>query len=396
LVALEVAELKDTLATGGPFTVLAPTDDAFAAVPPETLEDLLANKEALTSVLLYHVIAGRENSYRLRRHVTPETLQGDAVVVTREHYDIRINGNLVIDANNYAANGIFHALDAVLLPPADPTPVTSIIDVLALDGRFNTLLFALDAAGLTDTVANGGPFTLLAPTDEAFAQVPQETLDAILADPQGLLTQILLYHVIDGEQRAWSLYRAGQAETLQGQAVSVSFSQRKLRIDDATVLSFDVLAPNGVIHMIDQVLAPSMPAAGGLIDLLEADGRFTTLLGALEATGLDETLAGEGPFTVLAPTDDAFAKLDPEALNDLVNDADALTSVLLYHVIPGDRSLAELNDERKVDTAQGDPVYFWSWWRGKLNFVNRSRVSEADLEADNGRAHIIDRVLLPR
>jgi uncharacterized surface protein with fasciclin (FAS1) repeats len=397
LFALETAGLKETLATGGPFTLLAPTDDAFAAVPPETLEAVLADPEGLlTQILLYHVIDGRENSSRLLRQITPTTLQGDAVIVVREQNKVIVNGLRVIDANNQASNGVFHALDGVLLPPEEPTPVSSLVDILTLDGRFNTLLFALDEAGLTETLATAGPFTLLAPTDEAFAQVPEETLEAILADPEGLLTQILLYHVIDGTQKARSLYHAGEAETLQGETVSVSYSHWQLTINSANVLSYDVFAPNGVIHMIDEVLVPPAAPSGTLVDLLAADGRFTTLLGALEATGLDEALAGEGPFTVLAPTDDAFADLDPDALSALVSDPEALTAVLLYHVVEGDRSLDDLNDDRKVTTLQGTSVTFWSWWRGKVNFVNRSRITESDLRAENGRAHVINRVLIPR
>jgi uncharacterized surface protein with fasciclin (FAS1) repeats len=397
LFALETANLKETLATGGPFTLLAPTDEAFAQVPAETLEAVLADPEGLlTQILLYHVISGRESSYRLLRQVTPVTLQGDAVVVVREHRQVLVNGNQVVDANNRASNGIYHALDGVLLPPSEPTPVNSIVDILALDGRFNTLLFALDEAGLTETVATGGPFTLLAPTDEAFAQVPAETLEAILADPEGLLTQVLLYHVIDGKQKARTLYYNRETETLQGQTVSVSYSHWKLQINSATVLSYDVHAPNGVIHMIDEVLVPPMAPSGTLVDLLQADGRFTTLLGALEATGLDEALMGEGPFTVLAPTDDAFADLDPDALSALVADPEALKAVLLYHVVAGDRSLDDLNDDRKVATLEGSSVIFWSWWRGKINFVNRSRITESNLQAENGRAHVINRVLIPR
>jgi uncharacterized surface protein with fasciclin (FAS1) repeats len=394
LTALEVAELKEVLQGDGPFTLLAPTDDAFAAVPSEVLEALLEDTDALSAVLLYHVIPGKNYSWQLARENVAETVQGDSVVVTNDRWHYAVNGRSVSRANVKASNGIIHILDGVLLPPEEPVSVNSVVEVLQLDGRFTTLLAAVDAAGLTDALATSPALTLFAPTDDAFAALPEGTVEALLADPEGQLKDILLYHVLGEARSARDLYRAGEATTLLGEAVSVSYRHWYLYVNDVKIQNLNVKAPNGFIHVIGSVLLPPEKAMN-LVDLLQNDGRFSTLVAAVVATGLGDTLANDGPFTVFAPTDDAFDAVPPQLLADLLGDPDALKQVLLYHVVDGDRSLSELSAERRVDTLEGNSVFVWRWPWGGLSFVNRSRVIDADLLAENGRAQVINRVLLP-
>jgi uncharacterized surface protein with fasciclin (FAS1) repeats len=121
-------------------------------------------------------------------------------------------------------------------------------------GTFNTLLTAAEAAGLAETLANGGPFTVFAPTDDAFAALPAGTVEALLADPDAL-AEILLYHVLDGEVFAADVVNLTSATTLQGSAVSIDASMG-VKVNDANVIQTDVLASNGVIHVIDKVLLP--------------------------------------------------------------------------------------------------------------------------------------------
>jgi uncharacterized surface protein with fasciclin (FAS1) repeats len=124
---------------------------------------------------------------------------------------------------------------------------------------FNTLLTALEAAGLTETVVTGGPFTIFAPTDEAFAALDAATLEAALADPQGLLTQVLTYHVVAGAVPAEVVVGLDTATTLQGTDVSIAVVDGGVVLNDSVnVVMADVLVRNGVIHVIDQVLIPAM------------------------------------------------------------------------------------------------------------------------------------------
>jgi uncharacterized surface protein with fasciclin (FAS1) repeats len=130
----------------------------------------------------------------------------------------------------------------------------TIVDVAVQAGKFNTLVQAVQAAGLVETLSGEGPFTVFAPTDEAFAQIPQETLQAVLADKEKL-TAILTYHVVPGKLMAADVVRSTQLQTVQGQSITVS-TEGGVRVDDANVIQTDIEADNGVIHVIDKVIMP--------------------------------------------------------------------------------------------------------------------------------------------
>lgn len=255
LALLDVTGLTGTVAEGGPFTIFAPTDAAFAKLPPETVDFLLANPDALTGVLLYHVVDGRRSLRELLRASSAETLLGEPVLVTLQHRSVRVNQSRVVRGDVRAANGVIHAIDTVLTPPAEPVELASIVDVLRLDGRFSTLLFALEATGLDAALAGPGPLTLFAPTDAAFAKLGEETIAALVADPAAL-TEVLLYHVAEGDLDALRLLKRRHVVTLQGDSVSVRFRSGALRIDGAKVSTPNVDAPNGIVHVIDGVLLP--------------------------------------------------------------------------------------------------------------------------------------------
>lgn len=394
LAALEVTGLKETLANAGPFTVIAPTDDAFATIPAETLQALIENPDTLRPILLYHVLGDRQTSYELFRASTVATLEGNPILATLNERRLEINGLRVTQGNRWASNGLIHVIeDGVLLPPAEPITINSMVDVLKLDGRFNTLLAAVQAAELGAALATSPSLTLFAPTDEAFAALPVGTVEALLAD-KAALTQVLLYHVVGKETRLFNLLREGSAETLQGQLVEATYRDGKIRINNSVVLTPDISAPNGVIQAIDSVLIPATEGSSpDLVDLLAADGRFTTLLAAVQAAGLESVLRSEGPFTVLAPTDEAFARLPAGTVEALLADTEALQQVLLYHVVAGEKTLSELRQERTVETVQGSDITVRTWWRWTR--INHAWVVDANLQADNGIAHVLQSVLVP-
>ena len=391
LVALEVAGLKDTVATGGTFTILAPTDAAFAALPAGTVESLVTNVPALQNILLYHAIGGKKSLVQLVHDSTTTTLQGNPVLAMTEGFKVRINGQRVDYPSLPASNGIIHPIEGVLIPPAEDINIDSLVDVLALDGRFTTLIAAVTAAGLADTLATGGPFTVFAPTDAAFAALPPGTVDSLLADIPAL-QNVLLYHVLGESKSAYQLLWKRSAETLQGADVTVSLNRTGVLINQSRVLNPNVNTPNGIIHVIDAVLLPP-PAKPNLVETLQADGRFGTLIAALQAAGLDGTVASGGPFTIFAPTDEAFAKLPAGTVEALLADTNALKNVLLYHVVSGDKTSHALLRERSVKTLQGSNVHV-SWRYGRV-FVNRSQVVDANVEAGNGIVHAVNAVLLP-
>ena len=416
--ALQAAELVETLQGDGPFTVFAPTDDAFAALPEGTVEALLEDIPGLTDILLYHVVAGDVRAADVVTLESAVTVQGEAVSITVEGDSVRINDANVVITDIVAANGVIHVVDAVLLPPEptaqamqdeqaemqaqdeqpeqaeqaeQPEQPGTIVDIAVADDRFETLVAALQAAELVETLQGDGPFTVFAPTDDAFAALPEGTVEALLEDIPAL-TDILLYHVVAGDVRAADVVTLESAVTVQGESVSISVEGDNVRINDSLVIIADIVAENGVIHVIDTVLLPPQ-APGSIVDIALQDDRFETLVAALQAAELVETLQGDGPFTVFAPTDDAFAALPEGTVEALLEDIPALTDILLYHVVAGDVRAADVVTLESAVTVQGEAVSITV--EGDNVRINDSLVIIADIVASNGVIHVIDAVLLP-
>jgi uncharacterized surface protein with fasciclin (FAS1) repeats len=277
----------------------------------------------------------------------------------------------------------------------------TIVDIAVNDGRFKTLVSALTAAGLVETLQGEGPFTVFAPTDAAFAKIPADDLNGLIADKPNL-EKVLLYHVVPGKVMASDVVKLASANTAEGSRVGISIvdGKRVFLNNNAEVAITDIEASNGVIHVIDNVLFPpaedsaTMPAAKlDIVDTAVADGRFNTLATALTAAGLIETLKGAGPFTVFAPTDEAFAKLPAGALEGLLADPAALTKVLLYHVVPGSVMASDVVKLDSAATVEGSSVDI-NVEDGKV-MVDGAQVIIPDVSTSNGVIHVIDTVLLP-
>ena len=293
-------------------------------------------------------------------------------------------------------------------------PAQNIVQTAQSAGQFTTLLSLLDKTGLTATLEGPGPFTVFAPTDAAFAKLPQSTLDALAADP-ATLKKILLYHVVSGAISSRAAAAAGSATTVEGETVTFTRTAHSgLEVNDSNIVQADIAASNGVIHAIDTVLTPPSlaPAPKNIVDTAIAAGQFTTLVSLLHATGLDTTLAGAGPFTVFAPTDAAFAKLPQSTLDALAADPALLKQVLLYHVVSGTLLAADLARQHRVPTLEGDTVrighgcgprwwFIGRWWNRwhpgacAAIRVNGAKVVTPDVVASNGVIQVIDTVLMP-
>ncbi len=382
--AVEAAGLVDALKAEGPLTVFAPTDDAFAALPEGTVEALLEDIPALTDILLYHVVEGKVMAEDVVELSNAMTLQGQYVDIQVMDGKVMIDNAEVIITDIETSNGVIHVIDAVILPET-----RDIVDIAVEDGRFETLVAAVEAAGLVDALKAEGPLTVFAPTDDAFAALPEGTLDALLADIP-TLTEILLYHVVDGKVMAADVVELSQAMTLQGQYVDIRVEDGKVFIDDAEVIITDIEASNGVIHVIDAVIQPE---TRDIVDVAVEDGRFETLVTALQAAELVDALKAEGPLTVFAPTDDAFAALPEGTVEALLEDIPSLTNILLYHVVEGKVMAADVVELSEAETLLGQSVSI-SVMDGKV-MINESEVIITDIETSNGVIHVIDAVLLP-
>ena len=391
--AVIAAGLVEALSAEGPFTVFAPTDAAFSLLPPGTIDALLADPAGLlTEILFYHVVSGTALSTDLSDQQEIVTLNGLSVTVTINGSGVFINDAQVIVADIIADNGVVHAIDAVLIP-TEPTP-TTVFDIISASDVHNTLEAGLVAAGLDQDLTLGGPFTVFAPTDAAFDLLPAGVLDALLADPSGDLTSILLYHVLSGTVLSTDLSDGQTATTLLGEDITVTINGAGVFINDAQVIIADLVADNGVVHVIDAILMPATPVSNTVVDIIVNSEVHNTLEAAVVAAGLVETLSGAGPFTVFAPTDAAFNLLPAGTIDALLADPTGLlTEILFYHVVSGTALSTDLSDQQEIVTLNGLPVTVTI--NGSGVFINDAQVIIADIIADNGVVHVIDAVLIP-
>jgi len=268
-----------------------------------------------------------------------------------------------------------------------------IVQTALAAGQFTTLASLVTKAGLADTLATGGPFTVFAPSDAAFAKVPKATLDALAADP-AMLKSVLLYHVVPGRVAAADVVKLSSAKTLQGSSVSIKVVDGAVFIDGAKVTTPDVAATNGVIHVIDTVLIPkTAPAAKNIVQTAVAAGQFKTLASLLTKAGLAGALQGKGPFTVFAPTDAAFAKVPKATLAALAKNKAKLRAVLLYHVVKGKVDAAQAMMLKSAKTLNGKSVAIRV--SGGKVMVGGATVTKADIATSNGVIHVINKVLIP-
>jgi uncharacterized surface protein with fasciclin (FAS1) repeats len=269
-----------------------------------------------------------------------------------------------------------------------------IVDTAVAAGSFKTLAAALDAAGLVETLKGKGPFTVFAPTDAAFAALPEGTLKSLLEPKnKGTLQSILTYHVVSGSVAAVDVVKLQNAVTVNGQRLDIRVSDDGVRIDGAKVTQADIRCSNGIIHVIDAVILPS---TNDIVATAVKAGTFKTLAAALEAAGLVEALKGKGPFTVFAPTDEAFGRLPAGTLASLLEpgNKERLAAILKYHVVSGRVFSDAAAKGATVETLQGGSLRTRSE-KGQV-FVNEARVVSADIDTSNGVVHVIDSVLLPK
>jgi uncharacterized surface protein with fasciclin (FAS1) repeats len=259
--AVEQAGLAGTLDGPGPFTVYAPTDDAFAAFAASGIDP----EATLQNILLYHVTAGAYTAENVVSRDSLPTVFGESIDVEIVDGAVVLDGRATVVATDIqASNGVIHVIDAVLAPPVNALdlstagdPDMTIAEIAAADGRFDTLLAALDAAGLAQTFANPGDYTVFAPTDAAFAALPAGTVEALLADPAGDLTTILLYHVVGDSLSINQIANDDFIPTLEGRPLRVTTDDSfNVSVDGAQIQLFNIRASNGVIHVIDSVMIP--------------------------------------------------------------------------------------------------------------------------------------------
>jgi uncharacterized surface protein with fasciclin (FAS1) repeats len=282
--AVSEAGLVDTLNGEGPFTIFAPTNDAFAAIPADQLEAILADKDLLTSILTYHVVAGESlDAAGLGEAGMAATVNGADLEFGAD--GTTVNDVDVVCSDVSTANATVHIIDEVLLPPDMMTESTEAMAMapsgpacasVPMDGEgsfdgmaddpaataasnnpvLSTLVSAVSAAGLVDTLNGEGPFTIFAPTNDAFAAIPAADLEAVLADTD-LLTSILTYHVVGGESLSSAdLIELGSVTTVNGADLEITDDNGTLVVNGVPSVCMDVPTANATVHIIGSVLMP--------------------------------------------------------------------------------------------------------------------------------------------
>ncbi|MEM7485427.1 MAG: fasciclin domain-containing protein [Bacteroidota bacterium] len=442
------AGLVNTLNGEGPFTVFAPTDDAFVALlgilgdDYNSLADFDTEEEIalLRNILLYHVIPAKVLEADLAPGDVPTAFDGNSISVIASDDTFVIGDASDVNANItgtdiMASNGVAHTIDKVLLPQAALDFVASlqlktIVEIAVETDDLSLLVEALQTAnaGLVETLSGDGPFTVFAPTNQAFKDLLDflgddfKTLaDFDTQDEKDLLVTVLTYHVVAGNAAFSNMLNNGdEIETFQGEDVGINIKNGTIHIEDATddnatVVLEDVEASNGVVHVINKVLVPQaaldilFPPTPNIVELAQSVDDLSLLVDALiqADAGLVDALSGDGPFTVFAPTNKAFKELLDALGNnynsledfDTTEEKALLAQLLLYHVVAGQAipssaitGHVELTTEQgeKIEAVAGHPIKI----RDKTHVP--AKVTAADNEASNGIVHIIDKVLLPQ
>ena len=457
--ALAHADLVTTLQGDGPFTVFAPTDDAFAAAGIDlTTFDTDEENATLAGILLYHVYSGAVNAADVTDGLTVTMVNGDEASFTVTDDAVVIGDATVTTADVQSSNGVIHVIDKVLMPPADQTPqgeicynmvthtivpgsdstecesymylenyemngqnvtgcynsvthqVTNVSQAIcegymwvpAVDiamtamatGIHSSLVAALSKADLVTTLQGDGPFTVFAPTDQAFTDAGID-LDSFATDEEiATLADILLFHVYSGSVNAADVTDGLTVTMVNGDEASFTVVDGTVMVGDATVTLADVPASNGLIHVIDKVLMPPTESVPDIPSVASGTGVHTALVAALSKADLVTTLQGDGPFTVFAPNDDAFAAAGID-LDSFTTDEDiaTLSDILLYHVYSGAVNAADVTDGLTVTMVNGDGASF-TVTDGTV-MIGDATVTSADVPASNGVIHVIDTVLMP-
>lgn len=395
--AILTAGLETVLSGDGPFTVFAPSNEAFNNLDPTTLNTILSTPELLTSLLQYHVVSGKVSSSDLSNGDVPTLLAGQTVNVDLSN-GVTLNGaSKVFQADIKATNGYVHIIDQVLIPEGFITQ--TITDLAVANSNFTILVDILLMPEFSDILAAasdiGSDLTVFAPTDDAFVNLlgalNKTSLDEI---PVGILKEIVSYHILGTSVMSTELSNGMMAPTLlTGESVTVDLSSG-VKIDNASVVAPDVKAVNGVIHGIDTVLLPSyvIEALGTVSEVYLFNTDYTILAAAIRKAELLETISTNDAITIFVPNNDAFAAAGITSLDDLT--AEQLAPIILYHAVAGNVKAADLPADGMVQTVNGEKI-FLGYLTNSILINGLTTITGTDIEMSNGVIHTIDRILTP-
>ena len=399
--------LVDTLKGAEALTVFAPSDDAFAKLPAGTLESLTPDQAK--EIVLRHVVTAKVPAAAVATGPV-ETIGGEVIDLIKTEaggVQIAYEGNTinVVTADVMASNGVIHIIDKVILPatagPVEKEALGDVVDIAVGAGAFTTLVKIVSDLELVDTLKGAEALTVFAPSDDAFAKLPAGTLESLTP---AQAKEIVLRHVVTAKVPAADV-ATGPVETIGGEVIDLIKTEAggvQIGYEGNTinVVTADVMASNGVIHIIDKVILPATAgpvekeALGDVVDVAVGAGAFTTLVKIVSDLGLVDTLKGAEALTVFAPSDEAFAKLPAGTLESLT--PDQAKTIVLRHVVTAKVPAAAVTTG-PVGTIGGEVIDLVKTPEGgvQINYNgNTQNVVTADVMASNGVIHVIDSVIL--
>lgn len=323
--------------------------------------------------------------------ITAVSGSSEGVCIGSHTFTIPGTYNYDCSIGNHAEQGMVGTVTVV------PAVSNTVVDIIVNSDNHTLLEAAVIQADLAGTLSGDGPFTVFAPTDAAvtaLAQTLQITAEELLALPN--LADILLYHVVSGQTLSSELSDGQSITTLQGSDVLVTVNQQGVMINDAPVSTPDVMASNGVVHVIDAVLLPPAAPVSTVWDVIANSEDHTILEQAILAVGLDANLANAEALTVFAPTDAAFTEFmeDEDLTIEDILGSEGLLSILLYHAVAGTYLSSDLLDEMLLTSLEGEDIYV-NVLDAEVILNESASVVNANLLAENGVVHAIDYVLFP-
>src|SRR6056297_1111171 len=404
--AITTADLTSVLQGEGPFTVFAPTNAAFDNLEDGVLQTLLDNPDVLAEVLQYHVVSGQVMSTDLSNGEVSTLLSGKSINVSIADGVVTLNSSAIVtDADIEASNGVVHIIDEVLLPEGFELPKDDIVTIASETPSLSILLDALTMfPNLVDALSSDGNYTVFAPTNDAFTAllgvIGQSSLDDV---PEDVIERLLKYHVISSAALMSGDLTDGQmAATLlsDDDKVSVGISGSDVTINGANVTTANVEASNGIVHIVDAVLVPSLELSivNTIVEPAYFNKDFSILTEAVVTADLLSTLIdSEANYTLFAPNNDAFEAAGITSLEGLT--ANDLAPILTYHVLDTEVFGDGLPATGSAITSLGGDFYLSLNDNGAfingLTEVTTATLSGEALDYNNGVVHLIDRTLVP-
>ncbi|XP_076177123.1 transforming growth factor-beta-induced protein ig-h3 [Ptiloglossa arizonensis] len=390
---IETSSLADELRVGPPFTLFAPSDEAFDSylqtkgIPPEWLLD--GNR--FVDLIRNHLIDGRVLSNQWRANLSISTRHRGIILRINKFADgmETVNCHRIVRKDQIATNGVVHVIDGV--SDLALAPNSDVIELAANDGRCEIFAKALESSELGNRIGSSEtPCTIFAPTDHAFRNIPKEQLNDLLANPDAM-NALIAHHIVTRPVCLSNVISEHRETTMQQQELTLNCGPRGLVVDRANLKNETHHARNGLLYIIDRVLLPDR--ARTVLDVARDEGllAFTEIIRTAE---LQETLRRLKRYTMFAPCDAAIHSLSNRQLAELRSDRETARDFVRNRIVAGTYFTNEMTSNRVVRTLEvGAPLRF-QVYRGKFGIEN-ALILKADRGCSNGVLHVISRVLQP-